>query len=163
VVYAAAIGNPYAEHPERGVYKTTDGGATWNRVLYTNDTSGCANLAMDPSNPNKLIANMWQHRRTPWSFKSGGPGSGLYITYDGGKNWKKLGKDDGLPEGNYGRIGIAFSQSMPSRVYAMVEATKNGLYKSDDGGAKWELVNSDPKWVTNRPFYFQDIELDTKN
>jgi photosystem II stability/assembly factor-like uncharacterized protein len=163
VVYAAAIGNPYAEHSERGVYKTTDGGATWSRVLYTNDTSGCADLAMDPSNPNKLIANMWQHRRTPWSFKSGGPGSGLYITYDGGKNWKKLGKDDGLSEGNYGRIGIAFSQSMPSRVYAMVEATKNGLYKSDDGGAKWELVNSDPKWVTNRPFYFQDIAVDTKN
>jgi photosystem II stability/assembly factor-like uncharacterized protein len=163
VVYAAAIGNPYAEHPERGVYKTTDGGETWNRILYTNDTSGCADLAMDPSNPNKLIANMWQHRRTPWSFKSGGPGSGLYITYDGGKNWKKLGKDDGLPTGNYGRIGIAFSESMPSRVYAMVEATKNGLYKSDDGGAKWELVNSDPQWVTNRPFYFQDIAVDTKN
>lgn len=163
VVYAAAIGNPYAEHPERGVYKTTDGGETWNRILHTNDTSGCADLAMDPSNPNKLIANMWQHRRTPWGFKSGGPGSGLYITYDGGKNWKKLGKDDGLPTGNYGRIGIAFSESMPSRVYAMVEATKNGLYRSDDGGAKWELVNSDPRWVTNRPFYFQDIAVDTKN
>jgi photosystem II stability/assembly factor-like uncharacterized protein len=162
-VYAAAIGNPYAEHPERGVYKTTDGGETWNRILYTNDTSGCADLAMDPSNPNKLIANMWQHRRTPWGFKSGGPGSGLYITYDGGKNWKKLGKSEGLPAGNYGRTGIAFSQSMPSRVYAMVEATKNGLYRSDDGGSKWELVNSDPQWVTNRPFYFQDIAVDTKN
>ena len=163
VVYVAAIGNPYAEHPERGVYKTTDGGETWNLILHTNDTSGCADMAMDPSNPNKLIANMWQHRRTPWSFKSGGPGSGLYITVDGGRNWKKLGKDDGLPAGNYGRIGIAFSESMPSRVYAMVEATKNGLYKSDDGGFKWELVNSDPQWVTNRPFYFQDIAVDTKN
>jgi hypothetical protein len=85
-------------------------------------------LVMDPSNPNKLIANMWQHRRTPWSFKSGGTGSGLYITYDAGHTWKKLGKDDGLPAGNYGRIGLAFSESMPSRVYAMVEATKNGLY-----------------------------------
>lgn len=163
VVYAAAIGNPYAEHPERGVYKTTDGGETWSRVLYTNDTSGCADLAMDPSNPNKLIANMWQHRRTPWSFKSGGKGSGLYLTTDGGRNWKKLGKDDGLPAGDFGRIGIAFSQSMPSRVYAMVEATKNGLYRSDDGGFHWELVNSDPQWVTNRPFYFQDIAVDTKN
>jgi photosystem II stability/assembly factor-like uncharacterized protein len=163
VVYAAAIGNPYAEHPERGVYKTSDGGETWTRVLYTNDSSGCAELVMDPSNPNKLIANMWQHRRTPWSFTSGGTGSGLYITVDGGKNWKKLGKADGLPAGNYGRVGIAFAQSMPSRVYAMVEATKNGLYKSDDGGFNWDLVNSDPQWVTNRPFYFQDIRVDTKN
>jgi photosystem II stability/assembly factor-like uncharacterized protein len=163
VVYAAAIGNPYDEHPERGVYKTTDGGQTWNRILYTNDTSGCAELVMDPSNPNKLIANMWQHRRTPWSMKSGGPGSGLYITVDGGKNWKKLGKEDGLPAGNYGRIGLDFARSMPSRVYAMVEATKNGLYKSDDGGFTWQLVNSDPQWVTNRPFYFQDLRVDTKN
>jgi photosystem II stability/assembly factor-like uncharacterized protein len=163
IVYVAAIGNPYAEHPERGVYKTIDGGETWNLILHTNDTSGCGDLVMDPSNPNKLIANMWQHRRTPWSFKSGGTGSGLYITVDGGKNWKKLGKDAGLPAGNYGRIGISFAESMPSRVYAMVEATKNGLYKSDDGGFKWELVNSEAQWVTNRPFYFQDIRVDTKN
>lgn len=163
VVYVAAIGNPYAEHPERGVYKTTNGGETWNRILYTNDTSGCADLAMDPSNPNKLIANMWQHRRTPWSFKSGGPGSGLFITEDGGKSWKKLGKEDGLPAGYLGRIGIAFSESMPTRVYAMVEATKNGLYKSDDGGWKWELVTDNPAIVTNRPFYFQDLAVDTKN
>jgi photosystem II stability/assembly factor-like uncharacterized protein len=163
IVYVAAIGNPYDEHPERGVYKTVDGGETWNRILYTNDTSGCAELVMDPSNPNKLIANMWQHRRTPWSFKSGGPGSGLYITIDGGKNWKRLGKDDGLPAGDLGRIGLAFAQSMPSRVYAMVEATKNGLYKSDDGGFKWDLVTSEAAVVTNRPFYFQDIRVDTKN
>ncbi|MGZ3951979.1 MAG: WD40/YVTN/BNR-like repeat-containing protein, partial [Flavisolibacter sp.] len=163
IVYAAAIGNPYAEHPERGVYKTTDGGETWSLVLHTNDTSGCAELVMDPSNPNKLIANMWQHRRTPWSFKSGGPGSGLYITVDGGKNWKKLGKDDGLPAGELGRIGLAFAESMPSRVYAMVEATKNGLYKSDDGGFKWEVITQEPAIVTNRPFYFQDIRVDTKN
>lgn len=163
VVYAAAIGNPFNEHPERGVYKTTNGGETWSRILYTNDSSGCADLAIDPSNPNKLLANMWQHKRTPWSFRSGGTGSGFYLTVDGGKNWKKLSSQDGLPAGQYGRIGIAFSQSMPSRVYAMVEATKNGLYKSDDGGFRWELVNSDPQWVTNRPFYFQDISVDTKN
>ena len=163
IVYAGAIGNPYAEHPERGVYKTIDGGETWNKVLYTNDTSGIADLVMDPSNPNKLLAGMWQHRRTPWSFNSGGKGSGLYMTLDGGKAWKKLGKEDGIPEGDLGRIGLAFSASQPSRVYAMIEATKNGLYKSDDGGFKWELVNSDPAYVTTRSFYFQDIRVDPKN
>lgn len=162
-VYAAAIGNPYSEHAERGVYKTIDGGETWKLVLHTNDTSGCAELVMDPNNPNKLIANMWQHRRTPYSFKSGGPGSGLYITFDAGKTWKKLGTAEGLPAGDYGRIGIAISSNEPKRVYAMVEATKNGLYKSDDGGFKWELVNSNSADVTNRAFYFQDIRVDPLN
>ena len=163
IVYAGAIGNPYAEHPERGVYKTTDGGETWSKVLYTNDTSGVADMAMDPSNPNKLLVAMWQHRRTPWSFNSGGKGSGLYMTLDGGKSWKKQGKEDGIPDGDLGRIGLAFSASQPSRVYAMIEATKNGLYKSDDGGFKWEIVNSDPAYVTTRSFYFQDIRVDPKN
>ena len=162
-VYVAAIGNPFTAHPERGVFKTTDGGDTWTKILYTTDSSGCSDLVMDPSNPNRLIASMWQHRRTPWDFKSGGPGSGLYITIDGGKNWKKLGKDDGLPDGNLGRIGLAFATNDSRRVYAMVEATRNGFYKSDDGGMKWELVTNDPRWVTNRPFYFQDIRVDTKN
>ena len=163
VVYAGAIGNPYAEHPERGVYKTTDGGETWNRILHTNDTSGVADMVMDPSNPNKLLVAMWQHRRTPWSFNSGGKGSGLFMTLDGGKTWKKQGKEEGIPEGDIGRIGLAFSQSQPSRVYALIEATKNGLYKSDDGGFKWDLVNSDPTYVTTRSFYFQDIRVDPQN
>ncbi len=162
-VYVAAIGNPYAEHPERGVFKTTDGGETWAKILYANDTTGCADLVMDPSNPNKLIAAMWQFRRTPWNLKSGGVGSGLHITIDGGKTWKKLDKEDGLPEGQLGRIGVAFARSMPSRVYAKVEATKNGFYKSDDGGFKWQLVNSDPGQVTDRPFYYQEIYVDPKN
>ncbi len=163
VVYVAAIGNPYAPHPERGVYKTTDGGITWKQILYTNDSSGCADLVMDPSNPNKLLANMWQHRRTPHSFKSGGPGSGFYMTFDAGKTWKKLGKQEGLPEGDYGRIGIAIAPSEPRRIYALIESAKNGLYRTDDGGFKWELVNSNKEDVNNRPFYFQDIRVDPKN
>jgi photosystem II stability/assembly factor-like uncharacterized protein len=162
-VFAAAIGNPYAEHSERGVYKTTDGGETWNKVLYVNDTTGCADLVMDPSNPNKLIASMWQFRRTPWDLKSGGPGSGMFITIDGGKNWKKLSKEDGMPAGEIGRIGIAFSRSMPSRVYAKIEATKNGFYKSEDGGFKWSLVNDNPAQISDRPFYYQEIYVDPKN
>lgn len=162
-VYAAAIGNPYGIHPDRGVYKTTNGGETWERILYTNDTSGCAELIMDPSNPNKLIANMWQHQRKPWNFNSGGPGGGIYITVDGGKNWKKLSKEDGLPADPIGRCGLAFSPSMPSRVYAKVEATKNGFYRSDDGGFTWKLVNSDPAQVTDRPFYYNEIYVDPKN
>ncbi|MFM8806904.1 MAG: WD40/YVTN/BNR-like repeat-containing protein, partial [Sphingomonadales bacterium] len=162
-VYVGAIGNPYAEHADRGVFKTTDGGETWSKILYVNDTTGCADMVMDPSNPNKIIAAMWQFRRKPWELKSGGAGSGLYITSDGGKNWKKLGKEDGIPADPLGRIGIAFARSMPSRVYAKVEATKNGLYKSDDGGFSWKLVNSDPAQVTDRPFYYQEIYVDPKN
>lgn len=127
IVYAGAIGNPYAEHPERGVFKTKDGGETWEKILYTNDSSGVADMVMDPTNPNKLIVAMWQHRRTPWSLMSGGRGSGLYMTVDGGKTWKKLDKTNGLPEGDFGRIGITISRNNPDRIYALIEAKKNGL------------------------------------
>lgn len=163
IVYVAAIGNPYGIHSERGVYKTTNGGESWERILYTNDTTGCAELVMDPANPNKLIANMWQHQRKPWNFNSGGPGSGIYITVDGGKTWKKLGKEEGLPADPIGRCGLAFATSQPSRVYAKVEATKNGFYKSDDGGFSWTLVNSKPEEVTDRPFYYNEIYVDPVN
>lgn len=161
-VYAGVIGNPFTAHAERGVYKTTDGGETWKLLLHTNDSSGVADMVIDPANPNKLLVCMWQHQRTPWSFTSGGSGSGFYITWDAGKNWKKMGKAEGLPD-TTGRIGIAIAPSDPNVIYAMVEATKNGLYRSEDGGMKWELVNSNPEWVTNRPFYFQDIMVDPQN
>ena len=163
VVYAGVMGNPFVEHAERGVYKTTDGGDNWKLILHTNDTSGVGDMVMDPSNPNKLLVNMYQHKRTPWSLKGGGSGSGLYITYDAGKTFKKLGKEEGLPAGEYGRIGLSISRSDPNRMYAMVEATKNGLYKSDDGGIKWQLINSEASVVSNRAFYFQDIAVDPKN
>ncbi len=163
VVYAAAIGNPYGIHPERGVFKTTDGGETWAKVLYTNDTSGVADMIMDSKNPNKIFAAMWQHSRTPWSLNSGGKGSGLYVTMDAGKTWKKLNGEGGLPTGNYGRIGITLCHDMPNRVYALIESTKSALYKSDDGGTKWEKVNEDAAYTANRSFYFQDIIADPKN
>ncbi|MFN4145603.1 MAG: VPS10 domain-containing protein [Runella sp.] len=163
VVYAGAIGNPYGEHPERGVFKTTDGGQTWEKILFTNDKSGVADMVMDPSNPQKLLVAMWEHRRTPWNFLSGGPGSGLYLTYDGGKTWKKLGKSEGLPDGDFGRLGLAISRSKPDRIYALVEATKNGLYRSDDGGTHWQKVTEEASIVTNRPFYFNEIYVDPQN
>ena len=162
-VYVGAIGNPYAQYKEKGLYKTTDGGETWEQILKTNDTSGVCDMVMDATNPNKLFVAMWQHYRTPYSFMSGGKGSGFYMTIDGGKNFIKLGKDNGLPEGDYGRIGVTICKTNPNRVYALIEAKKNGLYKSDDGGYNWELVNSDKDVVTNRPFYFQDIICDPKN
>ncbi|WP_246000855.1 WD40/YVTN/BNR-like repeat-containing protein [Pontibacter diazotrophicus] len=163
VVYAGVIGLPWGEHKERGVFKTTDGGKTWEQILYTNEKSGVADMVMDPVNPSKLVVAMWQHRRTPWDFTSGGPGSGLYITYDGGKTWKEKGEADGLPKGDMGRIGVAISRSMPNRIYAMVEASKNGFYRSDDGGEKWTLITDEPSIATDRPFYYNEIYVDSKN
>lgn len=162
VVYVGAIGSPWGIHPERGVYKTTDGGKTWNKVLFVNNKTGIADLVMDPSNPNKLIAAMWEHKRDPWFFNSGGPGSGLYITHDGGANWKKITEEDGLPKGDLGRIGIAIARNKPNVVYALIEAKKNALYKSEDGGFKWEKVN-DKNDIGNRPFYYSEIYVDPQN
>lgn len=161
-VYVGAIGSPWGEHAERGVYKTTDGGETWEKILFVNNKTGVADLIMDPTNPNKLIAAMWEHKRDPWFFKSGGKGSGLYMTHDGGKNWKKLTEKDGLPKGELGRIGIAIAPSKPNVVYALVEAKKNALYKSEDGGFKWKKIN-DKADIGNRPFYYSEIYVDPQN
>lgn len=164
-VYVGAIGSPWGEHKERGVYKTTDGGKTWKQILYNNIKTGVADLVMDPSNPNKLIAAMWEHKRDPWFFKSGGKGSGLYITHDGGDNWKKITDKEGFPKGDLGRIGVAISRSNPNVIYALVEAKKNALYKSEDGGFKWKMVNnrSGTRGIGNRPFYYSEIYVDPQN
>lgn len=162
-VYAAAIGSPWGEHPERGIYRTRDGGETWEQILFTNNRSGAAELVMDPKNPNKLIAAMWEHKRDPWFFHSGGPGSGMYITYDGGDSWKEITSKQGLPEGDLGRMGLAIAPSEPNRVYAYVEAKKNGLYRSEDGGENWTLVNDNMREIGNRPFYYAEIYVAPDN
>ncbi len=161
-VYVGAIGSPWGEHEERGVFKTTDGGENWEKVLFVNNKTGVADLIMDPTNPNKLIAAMWEHKREPWFFNSGGKGSGLYMTHDGGKNWKKLTEEDGLPKGDLGRIGVAIAPSKPNVVYALIEAKKNALYKSEDGGFKWKKIN-DKADIGNRPFYYSEIYVDPEN
>ncbi|WP_461588293.1 WD40/YVTN/BNR-like repeat-containing protein [Winogradskyella sp.] len=162
VVYVGAIGSPWGIHPERGVFKTTDGGQTWEKILYVNEKTGVADLVMDPTNPNKLIATLWEHKRDPWFFKSGGEGSGLHITHDGGKTWKKITEDDGFPKGDLGRIGVAIAPGKPNIVYALVEAKKNALYKSEDGGFKWRKIN-DKNDIGNRPFYYSEIYVDPQN
>ncbi len=161
-VYVGAIGSPWGEHPERGVFKTTDGGQTWTKSLFVDNKTGCAELVMDPVNPNKLIASMWQHRRTPWDFTSGGPGSGMYITHDGGTTWTKKTDKDGLPEGELGRMGLAIARSNPDIIYALIESKKNALYKSTDGGFKWRKIN-DKGEIGNRPFYYFEIYVDPLN
>jgi photosystem II stability/assembly factor-like uncharacterized protein len=161
VAWVSALGQAWSDNPERGVYKTEDGGKTWNRVLYVDEKTGASDLVMDPANPNHLIATMWQYRRQPWFFKSGGPGSGLFTTWDGGRTWKKATEEDGLPAGELGRIGVAFSRSNPETVYAMAEASPSALLRSADGGRSWSSVNS--RWDVNpRPFYFCDIRVDPR-
>ena len=162
VVYVGAIGSPWGEHKERGVYKTEDGGKTWKQILFTNIKSGTGDLIMDPKNPNKIIAAMWEHKRDPWFFKSGGEGSGLYITHDGGENWKKITEKEGFPKGELGRIGVAIAPNNTNIIYALVESKKNALYKSEDGGFKWKKINDKPG-IGNRPFYYSEIYVDPQN
>jgi photosystem II stability/assembly factor-like uncharacterized protein len=161
VVYVGAIGSPWGPSPDRGLYRTKDGGKTWKKILYVNNLTGVADMVMDPSNPKKIFVAMWQYRRWPWFFKSGGPGSGLYVTYDGGDHFKKLTAKDGLPSGELGRIGLAVARSNPKVVYALIESKKNGLYRSEDGGKTWKLRTT--KNIGGRPFYFSNIYVDPKN
>lgn len=158
-VYVAVMGPTWSDGDERGIYKTVDGGATWRRLLHVDRRTGAAELVMDPRDPDKLIAAMWEHRREPAFFVSGGPGSGLHVSEDGGETWQRRTAADGLPAGNLGRIGIAIAPSAPRVVYALVEAKPTALYRSDDGARSFRLVNDDERlgW---RPFYYSDIRVD---
>ena len=160
-VYAGAMGSAWGPNVDRGVFKTSDAGKTWQKVLFVNDSVGCADLVMDPNNPNKLFASMWQYIRHPWFFKSGGKKSALYRTIDGGATWIAITDKDGFPKGDIGRIGVAVAASNSKVVYALVESTETGLYKSVDGGYTWDLVTN--KTVDDRPFYYSEIYVDPKN
>jgi len=150
-VFVGVVGHAWGPNAERGVFMTTDGGATWKKVLYVDDTTGCADLIMDPGNPQVLFAAMWQVVRRPWTLEDGGPSSGIYRSTDGGTTWTELTK--GLPDKPYGRIALAAAPSNPEHVYALVEAKKGMLWDSDDLGEHWKAV-SDNHLLDVRPFYF---------
>lgn len=161
-VFVGAIGSPWGEQEDRGVFKTTDGGKNWKKILYVDTKTGVGEMIMDPNNPNKIFVNMWQHRRYPDFFESGGPSSGLFLTLDGGENWKKLDDKNGIPKGDLGRMGLAISESNSNKVYALIESKKNALYVSEDGGNMFSKIN-DGGDIGDRPFYYFEIYADPKN
>ncbi len=163
IIYVGVLGALWSDSEERGVYKSTDGGATWDRILYTDARTGVADMAMDPSDPNTLYASMWEFRRTGWSFESGGGNSALFKSTDGGATWNKI--HNGFPGGALGRLAIAVAPSNPQVLYTVIEAEQDerkGLYRSDDAGASWEQLNNDFE-ITVRPFYFSRIVVDPRN
>jgi len=159
IVYVAALGNPYGPNPDRGVFKSTDGGKTWNRVLFHDEKTGAVDLSLDTKNPDVLYAGLWEVFRTPYSLSSGGPGGGLYKTVDGGKTWTDLTKNSGLPPRIWGKIGVSVSAADPNRVYAIIEAASGGMFLSDDGGTTWKMTNDDRR-IRQRAFYYTRIYAD---
>lgn len=158
IIYAGAIGNPWAAHTERGLFRSADGGQTWRRILFTNETSGVADMVMDPSNPGKIFVAMWDHQRWPWFFRSSSGGSGLWLTRDGGETFTEI--TAGLPE-EKGRMGIAIAASEPDVVYLYVESKPSAIYRSTDGGLIWERRGE--KNIGSRPFYYAEIYVDPQN
>jgi photosystem II stability/assembly factor-like uncharacterized protein len=160
-VFVAGVGHVYGSNAERGVYKSSNGGKTWKKVLYKDEKTGAIDLTFAASNPHVLFAAMWEVNRTPYGLTSGGPGSGLYKSTDDGETWKQL-TEHGLPKGVWGRVGVTVSGSDPQRVYALIEAAQGGLYRSDDGGDNWSRINPDHRF-TQRAWYFTHVFADPKN
>lgn len=162
-IYVGVLGALWGDSEERGVYKTIDGGKTWEKIFYIDNKTGCSDLVMDPNDSKTMYASFWEYRRTAWSFNSGGANSALYKTTDGGKTWNKI--HNGYPAGKLGRIAVAIAPSNSKIVYSVIETEKpekNGLYRSEDGGASWKHLNADFGLVV-RPFYFSRIVVDPKN
>ncbi len=163
LVYAAVMGHLSGPNEERGIFRTRDGGATWEKVLYINDEVGFVDLVMDPSNPRVLYASAWRVIRTPYSLESGGPGSGIWKTTDGGDTWSEVtGQNNGLPDGTLGISGVSISPVNPRRVYAIIEAEEGGVFRSDDGGSTWQRINQD-RSLRQRAWYYTRIYADTQN
>lgn len=161
VAYAAVLGHAFGPNAERGVYRTTDGGKTWQQVLKKSADAGASDVAMDPSNPRILFAGFWEARRSPWDLKSGGPGSGLHVSRDGGDTWKEL-REKGLPNGVWGKVGVAVAPSDGRRVYALIEADEGGLFRSDDGGETWTRA-SGYRGLRQRAWYYSTLTVDPRN
>ena len=159
VVYVAALGHAFGPNEQRGVFRSTDGGETWEHVLFKSEDAGAVDLSMDPSNPRVLYAAVWQVRRNFWTINSGGPDCGLYKSTDGGDTWTDISENPGLPSGVKGRIGVAVSPAKPGRVWASVESEECGIYRSDDAGATWQLVNT-AQDLHGRPWYYSHIFAD---
>jgi len=162
IVWVGAQGHAYGPNAERGVYKTTDGAKTWNKVLFRNDSTGVSDLVLDPSNPDVLYAAFWQAQRYPWKLVSGGQGGGLFKSTDGGEHWTEITHNPGLPAGVWGNIGLAISPAKPSRIWALIEADQGGVYRSDDSGATWRYINAERK-LRQRPWYYSRVFADSKD
>lgn len=162
LVYAAVFGHVFGSNPERGVYRSKDGGKTWQKVLYVNDKTAASDIVLDPMNPRVLYAGMWEAHRNPWSMSSGGPGSGLWKSTDGGDTWTDLSKNRGMPKGVKGKICAAASGAKQDLVWAMIEADDGGLFRSDDGGSSWRRVNEDRR-IRQRAWYYSHVYADPKN
>lgn len=162
LVYVGALGHVWAPNPERGVFRSRDGGRTWDKILFRNDSTGVVDLVMDPNNPNVLYAGLWQAGRTPWLLSSGGNGSGMFKTTDGGDHWTEITRNPGLPEGIWGDIGITVSGGNSNRLWANIEADSGGVFRSDDGGATWQRTNADRN-LRQRAWYYTKIHADSKD
>ncbi|MBP6402325.1 MAG: glycosyl hydrolase [Bacteroidia bacterium] len=162
IVYAACMGKIFGTNPERGLYKSIDGGKTWERILYKNDSTGCISVAFDPSNPRTLYASLWQSCRNPWSLSSGGAGSALYKSTDGGTSWKNISQSPGLPIGLLGKIHVCTTPAKSERIYASIENENGGIFRSDDNGDHW-IRTTDDRNLRKRPWYFSTIVADPKN